>query len=151
MERDGHRKSGFAGLGVKRSAAAGRGERFAVGAEFGGFEEVARGVHCDVAVREFDAATGVAGNVDIVCDHEDGVAGFVELAKNIDDGFFVGFIEIARGLVGEDELGLIDERASDGDALLFTAGEIGGEMREAVGEADALEGDRKSTRLNSSH
>jgi len=58
----------------------------------------------------------------------------------IDDDLFIGFIEIAGGLVGKNEFRLIDERASDGYALLFAAGKLRGKMREAVGEADTLEG-----------
>jgi hypothetical protein len=76
----------------------------------------------EMAVDELDAAVGLLGNVGIVGDHEDGVAGTVQFAEQADDDFFVGLIEIAGGLVGENELGLIDERAGDSHALLFTAG-----------------------------
>jgi len=124
---------------VESAAAAGGRERFAVRAEFGSLEKIASGVESDVAVGEFDTAAGVAGDVHVVGDHEDGVAGLVEFAKDVDDDFFVGFVEIAGGLVGEDEFGLIDERSGDGDSLLFTAGKICGEMFEAIGEADTLE------------
>jgi len=55
-----------------------------------------------MAVSEFDAAAGVAGDVHIVRDHEDGVAGLVELAKDVDDDVFIGFVEIACGFVRED-------------------------------------------------
>src|SRR5262249_48621892 len=97
-------------------------------AKLGRFEEIAGCVHCEMTVGEFDAAAGVACDVHIVRNHEDGVPGFVELAKNVDDDFLVGFVEIPCGLVGEDELRLIDERASDGDALLLAAGKICWEM-----------------------
>ena len=110
-----------------------------MGAELGLLEEVAGGVQREMAVGELDAAAGVAGDVHVVRDHEDGVAGFVELAKNVNDDFFVGFVEISGGLVGEDEFWLIDERAGDGDALLFAAGKICGEMLEAISKADSLE------------
>jgi hypothetical protein len=50
-----------AGFGVEGGAAAGRGEGFAVGAEFGLLEEVAGGVEREMAVGELDAAAGVAG------------------------------------------------------------------------------------------
>ena len=85
-----------------------------------------------MAVGELDAAAGVAGDVHVVRDHEDGVAGLVEFAKNIDDDLFVGFVEIAGGFVGQDKLRLIDERTGDGDALLFTAGKFCRQMFEAV-------------------
>jgi len=111
-----------------------------VGAEFGLLEEVAGGVEREMAVSEFDAPAGVAGDVHVVGDHKDRVSGLVEFAKNIDYDFFVDFVEIARGFVGKDEFWLINERAGDGDALLFAAGEFCGEMFEAVGEADTFEG-----------
>src|SRR5882724_13130721 len=110
-----------AGFGVEGGAAAGGREGFAVGAEFGLLEEVAGGVEREVTVGQFDAAAGVAGDVHVVRDHENCVAGLVEFAKNIDDDAFVSFVEIAGGLVGEDELRLIDEGAGNGDTLLFAA------------------------------
>ncbi len=141
VERYGHREYlRLTGLGFERGAAAGGGEGFAVRAELGSFEEIASRVHRDVAVSEFDATACVAGDVHVMGDHEDGVAGFVELAENVDDDFFVCLVEVAGGLVSENEFGLIDERASDGDTLLFTTGKICGEMLEAITEADPLEG-----------
>ena len=113
-----------AGFGIESGATAAGRKWLAVGAKFGLLEEVAGGVEREVAVGQFDAAAGVAGNVHVVRDHEDGVAGLVEFAKNVDDDFFVNFVEIPSGLIGEDELRLIDESASDGDALLFTAGKF---------------------------
>src|SRR5882757_7695576 len=113
-----------AGFGVEGGAAAGGGEGLAVGAEFGLLEEVAGGVEREMAVGELDAAAGVTGDVHVVRDHKDCVAGLVEFAKNIDDDGFVGFVEIAGWLVGEDKLRLIDEGAGDGDTLLFAAGKF---------------------------
>ena len=79
-------------------------------------------------------------DVGVVRDHEDRVARAVQLAEKFHDDGFVGFVEIAGGLVGEDQLGLIDQGAGDRDALLLAAGELRGEMREAVAEADATQG-----------
>lgn len=101
---------------------------------------VLRGVEMEMAVGEFDAAVGLAGDVGVVRDHEDGVAGIVEFAEKLEDDFLVGFVEVTGGLVGEDDSRLIDEGTGDGYALLLTAGKICGEMREAIGEPDALEG-----------
>ena len=50
-----------------------------------------------------------------------------------------GVIERAGGFVGEEELRLVDERADDGDALAFAAGELAGEMMQPFRETDALE------------
>ena len=93
----------------------------------------------EMAVNELDAPVGLLRDVRIVGDHEDVVAGAVQFAEKTDDDFLVGFVEITGGLVSEDELGLIDERASDGDALLFPAGKLRRQMREAMAEPDALE------------
>src|SRR5882757_5908783 len=48
-------------------------------------------------------------------------------------------VEIARGLVGEHELGAVGERARDGDALLLADGKLARVIREPVRESDALE------------
>src|SRR5262249_55992207 len=104
-----------AGFGVEGRAAAAGGKRLAVRTKFGRFHEIAGGVEREMAVSELDAATGVASDVHVVRDHQDGVAGFVELAKDADDNFFVGFVKIPGGFIGEDKLGLIDEGAGDGD------------------------------------
>ncbi len=92
------------------------------------------------AVLQLDAAVGLARDVGVVRDHEDGVAGLVQLAKNFHHDGFVGLVEIAGGLVGEDQLGLIYQGAGDGDALLFAAGKLRRQMREAIAEADATKG-----------
>ncbi len=101
---------------------------------------VLRAVVMQMAVLKLDAAVGLPGDVGVVGDHQDGVAGAVQLAENFHDDGFVGFVEIAGGLVGEDELGLIDQGAGDGDALLLAAGELGGEMRQAIAQAHAAQG-----------
>ena len=48
-------------------------------------------------------------------------------------------VEVAGGLVGEEELRAVGERPRDGDALLLAAGELGRAMLEAVAEADGFE------------
>ena len=78
----------------------------------------------EMAMDEFDAAVGLLGDVGVVGDHENGVAGAVKFAEQSDNDFFVGFVEVAGGLVGQDEFGLIDESAGNGDALLFAAGKL---------------------------
>src|SRR5580704_5730430 len=99
-----------------------------------------RGVEVQTAVGEFDAAVGLAGDVRVVRDHQDRMAGMVQLAEDFQDDLFIGFVEIAGGLVGQDDLRLIDQRARDGYALLFAAGELRGEVRHAFPHADAAQG-----------
>src|SRR5712664_2560030 len=66
---------------------------------------VQRGVKLQMAVGEFDAAVGLPRNVGIVCDHQNCVAGVVQLAKDLQHDSFVDFIEVARGLVRKNQLG----------------------------------------------
>src|SRR5258708_32858645 len=62
------------------------------GAAVGGVDEragqrmpraVQRRVKLQVAVREFDASVGLAGNVGVMRNHQDRVAGVVQLAKDL--------------------------------------------------------------------
>src|ERR1700722_3921777 len=86
-------------------------------------------------MSEFDAAISELSYGSVVSDHKDGVAFAMKLAEQADDGFLVGLVEIAGGLVGEDQLGMIDQRASDGDTLLLAAGKLRWEMADAAGES----------------
>ena len=51
------------------------------------------------------------------------------------DFFFGGGVEVAGGFVGKENCGAVDQGAGDGDALLFAAGEFGGFVGTAGGEA----------------
>src|ERR1700739_1907340 len=53
-------------------------------------------VELEVAMREFDAAIGLPCNVWVMRDHQDCVAGIVQLAKDLQDDGFVDLVEIAR-------------------------------------------------------
>jgi len=66
------------------------------------------GVKMKVAVSEFDTPVGLARDVRVVRDHQDGVPRVVQLAKDLHNNGFVGFIEIAGRLVGEDQFRLVD-------------------------------------------
>ena len=55
------------------------------------------------------------------------------LAQQVEHDFLVGFVEIARGFVGQDQLGMIDQRPRQRHALLLAAGKRGGQMLEAAG------------------
>src|SRR5713226_9919923 len=67
-----------------------------------------RCVEVQVAVGQLDAAVGLASDVRVVRYHQDGMAGVVQLAENLEDDCFVGLVKISRGLVGENDLRLID-------------------------------------------
>ena len=101
---------------------------------------VLRGVEMQMAVGQLDAAVGLTRDVGIVRDHQNGVPGFVKLLEELQDDGFVGLVEIAGGLVGKNEFRLIDQRASDGHALLLAAGKLRGKMRQAIAETHAAQG-----------
>src|SRR5713226_7236967 len=98
-----------------------------------------RRVEVQVAVSKLDAAVSLARDVRVVRHHQDGVAGIVQFAENLDDDRFVGFVEVAGRLVGKNNLRLVDQRARDGYALLLTARKLRGEMRQTVAKAHALQ------------
>ena len=80
----------------------------------------------DLAVADVDDAMSVFGDVGLVGDEHDGVALGVERVEeghDLDAGFGV---EVAGGLVGEDDGRAVDQGAGDGDALALAAGELVG-------------------------
>jgi hypothetical protein len=105
-----------------------------------GFTSAGAGaVGFDRAIADGDDAVGVVGDVRLVGDEDDGVALGVEVVEeghDLDGGFGV---EVAGGLIGEDDGGLVDEGAGDGDALALAAGEFVGLMVHALAEVDGFE------------
>ena len=90
-------------------------------------------------MSQFDAAVCLTRDVGIVRDHQNGVTGIVQLVKNVEDDGFVGFVEVSGGLVGKNKFWLIDQRARNGHALLFSARKLCGKMREPVAKPDAVQ------------
>ena len=68
-------------------------------------------------------------------DEDDGAALMGEFAEEVEDELAGVGVEVSGGLVGEDNLGVVDEGACDGDALLLAAGELVGPVLDAVGFA----------------
>ena len=104
-------------------------------------QAVGRGVEDDLAVAETDDAVGPGEReVDLVQAAHDGqslVDG--DLADERHDLLARLGVERGDGLVGEQDLGVLHERAGDGDALLLSAGEGVGALVGAVEQADAVE------------
>ena len=69
-------------------------------------------------------------------EHERGAGALLQREQKVHDFGAGGLVEIAGRLVGEDEGGLGRERPGHGHALLLAAGELAGEMRLAMREAD---------------
>jgi len=76
-----------------------------------------------------------------VGDEHDRLTGLpVQLGQHVVHVAGVCTVQVARRLVGEKELRLIDERTRDADALLFATGELAGDVVQAMAEPDVLEG-----------
>jgi hypothetical protein len=75
----------------------------------------------------------------IVRGHEDRGSAGIDLAQQIHDLEREIRIQVASGLVGDDEHGIVHERARDRNALLLAAGEILGIRVHAVLQAHPLE------------
>src|ERR1700754_3383828 len=74
----------------------------------------------DLAVAHVEDAVGDLGGLGVVGDHEDGLVELAAgMAKHLEDGVGVFSVEVAGGLVGEDDGWAVDEAAGDGYALLF--------------------------------
>ena len=72
--------------------------------------------------------------------HDDGVAFVMDLFKFFHDEGRGARVEIAGWLVGEDNLGLVDESAGDSGALLLAARELVGVIIFFFFETEAVEG-----------
>ena len=73
-------------------------------------------------------------------DDNEGFLGFIDnLHEHVNDTATGAGIEIAGGLVGVDDAGVVDECSGDGDALLLTARKFSGQMLEACAEADLVQ------------
>jgi hypothetical protein len=76
----------------------------------------------------------------VVRDHDDRVAlGTGDLTKHGQDLAAALRIEVAGGLVGEDQLGFQQQRTGDRDALLLAAGQLSGRVRCPIAEADDIQ------------
>lgn len=69
-------------------------------------------------------------------DHDDGGAAFVDLAEQVDDLKREIGVDVAGGLVRDDERGVVDERARERDALLFAARQVLGQALGLAGKPD---------------
>ena len=94
----------------------------------------------DRAVLQLDDAIALPGDGGIVGDQQERcAAAAMQLEKQPDDGGPGLTIEIAGRLVGHQQRRLADECPGQGDALLFTAGQLRWIMPEAVSEADGFQ------------
>jgi hypothetical protein len=89
------------------------------------------------ALFKVDQAPGARGGLGVVRDHHDGLAEFaVQLVQQVQHLGGGGAVEVAGGLVGDDQRRVGHQCAGDGHALLLAAGELVGVVVGAVGQAD---------------
>ena len=103
----------------------------------------------DHAALEADDFLGALREFGIVRDeHERGAGAGVQPEQTVNDQLAGLSIEVPGRLVGEQDFWLVDERARQGDALLFAAGELRRIMGEPFAQTHALqERDRLVTDL----
>jgi len=63
----------------------------------------------------------------------------VELLEQVHDGLALAGVEVAGGLVGQEELGVGDDGPRDADQLLLPAGELAGEQVLLAHDAEAVQ------------
>ena len=94
----------------------------------------------DLSVAELDFSGGKGRDVGLVRHEGDGLSLFMQILEQAHD--FVGGagVEVAGGLVGEQDDRVIDQGAGDGDALLLAAGELVGLVLHTAFQAHELQG-----------
>jgi hypothetical protein len=109
--------------------------------EAGGGVDLVVGEALDLASVGVEAVHGEGeGVLEAVGDEERGSVGCIALLDDeVDDGGGGDGIEAAGGGVVQDEVGLGDDGAGDGDAATHAAGELGWELVDGLGELDELE------------
>ena len=85
------------------------------------------------------AAAHLVHHLAVVGDDDDGGAGAVDPVEHLHDPDRGARVEVAGRLVGEQQRRMVDEGAGDREPLLLAAGELVGEVRDLVGEADEAE------------
>ena len=93
----------------------------------------------DSAVAQEDHAVGPRGELGVVGHHHGGQAPVAGRQDQAHDGFGIGRVERAGGLVGQQELALTDHRPGDGDPLALAPRQLVGVGRRPVLEPEVLQ------------
>jgi hypothetical protein len=93
----------------------------------------------NLAVKQAYYALRLHGHVRFMRDHYNGNAFLVQLFKDADNLRGGGAIQVARGLISQNERWLVYQGPGDGDALLFTAGQLSGLMRRSLSQPDPFQ------------
>jgi hypothetical protein len=87
-------------------------------------------------VMQLDSAISEAGDDGVVRNHYDGASLAMQLAQQAQDDFFIDCVQISSGFIGQNDLRIVDQGAGDANPLLFSAGELSGQVPGAVFQAD---------------
>jgi hypothetical protein len=93
----------------------------------------------DATIEQAHDAPGLVRIARIVGDDADGGASGMQLAEQLHDRFAVLGVQVAGGLVGQENGGLTDHGARDGDALLLTSRKLRKIVTRALGHTHALQ------------
>ncbi len=99
----------------------------------------------DQTVADHHGALGSGGHIGLVGDEHDRPAAGVQLVEQREHVGARRGVEVAGGLVGQDQGRVGDERTGNGDALLLAAGELAGSMVDAVRQPDPGERFQRAT------
>ena len=116
QRRASHAEHDFAKGEPHQVGRAGRDDARAVA--FRGIEHELAAIHLDHAIRI------PLHELEVVRRHEHRGSGGVDVAQQLEDAARRAIVEIAGGLVGHEEHGIVHERARDRHALLLAAGEL---------------------------
>jgi len=86
---------------------------------------------------ELDPPVGHPPNRMVVGDHYDGMAVAAKVAEDAHHFIFVLLVEISGWFIGQNYIGVVDERARNADPLLFAARELPWQVMEPATESDA--------------
>lgn len=94
----------------------------------------------DAAVfHQGDVAGVVGGEVEVVQHHDDGHALFGQCGEVLHQAVLIADVEMVGRLIKKEDFGILQQRADDGGALLFAAGEGLDAFVLQVGEVEMLE------------
>ena len=109
------------------------------GERAGGGRGAVRVIMHDAAIVNLDAPRRFLRDAAVVRDQHDGAPLRAQLAEELENVRAGLAVEIARGLIGKDDLRAIHQRAGDGHALHLPARELERRVLRAIGKADALD------------
>ena len=95
--------------------------------------------HQDSPVEFDHSAAHLIHHAGVMGGDDDGGSGPVDPVQKPHDAEAGGGVEVAGGLVGQEDEGPIDEGPGHGHALLLTTGELAGQVVALLGQADQVE------------